>query len=221
MNKLLKFTILLSVLLILISCNSNKIKEENERLKSQISELKMEVMQYEQLGQNIQFLIDEMKDVKARIVTNYGNIELSFFPGKAPITCFSFIAHAESGFYDGLLFHRVIKDFMIQGGDPNTRTDNVQSYGLGGPLVHIPNEFNDLHHDRGMVSMARPSNLGLGAGSQFFIVQKPARHLDHKYTIFARVTKGMDVVDKIANVPTDQNDMPKLPVKIIKIDVFK
>ena len=208
-------------LFFLISCSNQKLSQENQRLKSQISELKMEVMQYEELGQHIQFLIDEMKDVKARIVTNYGNIELSFFPSKAPITCFSFITHAESGYYDGLLFHRVIKGFMIQGGDPNTRTDNVQSYGMGGPLVHIPNEFNDLHHDRGMVSMARVNNLADGAGSQFFIVQKAARHLDHQYTIFAKVTKGMEVVDKIANVPVNQNDLPLIPVKIIKIDVFK
>ncbi len=209
------------IFFLIVSCGNQKLAQENKRLKDQISELKMEVMQYEELGQHIQFLIDQMKDVKARIVTNYGNIEISFFPSKAPITCFSFITHAESGYYDGLLFHRVIKDFMIQGGDPNTRTDNVQSYGLGGPLVHIPNEFNDLPHDRGMVSMARVNNLADGAGSQFFIVQKPARHLDHHYTVFAKVTKGLDVVDKIANVPVDQNDLPRIPVKIIKIDVFK
>ena len=221
MAKFVSMGMLVFVLFFSLSCKDQKLKDENERLKSQISELKMEVMQYEALGQHIRFLIDEMKDIKARIVTNYGNIELSFFPSKAPITCFNFITHAESGFYDGLLFHRVIKDFMIQGGDPNTRSGNVESYGLGGPLVHIPNEFNDLHHDRGMVSMARPSNLGQGAGTQFFIVQKPARHLDHQYTIFAKVTKGMDVVDKIANVPTKQNNLPLLPVKIIKIDVFK
>lgn len=212
---------LLILLFFSVSCKDQKLSQENQRLKDQISELKMEVMQYEALGQHIQFLIDQMKDVKARIVTNYGNIEMRFFPAKAPITCFSFIAHAESGYYDGLLFHRVIKGFMIQGGDPNTRTGNVQSYGLGGPLVHIPNEFNDLHHDRGMVSMARVNNLADGAGSQFFIVQKAARYLDHKYTVFAQVTKGMDVVDKIANVPVNENDLPLIPVKIIKIDVFK
>ncbi len=212
---------LLIIFFFTISCGNQKLSQENKRLKDQISELKMEVMQYETLGEHIQFLIDQMKNVKARIVTNYGNIELRFFPAKAPITCFSFIAHAESGYYDGLLFHRVIKGFMIQGGDPNTRSGNVQSYGLGGPLVHIPNEFNDLPHDRGMVSMARVNNLAEGAGSQFFIVQKPAHHLDHHYTVFAQVTKGMDVVDKIANVPVNENDLPLIPVKIIKIDVFK
>ena len=209
------------IFFLMISCGGQKLSQENKRLKDQISELKMEVMQYENLGQHIQFLIDQMKDVKARIVTNYGNIEMRFFPSKAPITCFSFVAHAESGYYDGLLFHRVIKGFMIQGGDPNTRTGNVQSYGLGGPLVHIPNEFNDLHHDRGMVSMARVSDPTAGAGSQFFIVQKAARHLDHQYTVFAQVTKGMDVVDKIADVPVNDRDLPLTPVKIIKIDVFK
>ena len=155
------------------------------------------------------------------MVTNYGNIEMQFFPQKAPITCFNFIAHAESGYYDGLLFHRVIKGFMIQGGDPNTRTPNVQSYGLGGPLIHIPHEFNELKHDRGMVSMARPGNEALGAGTQFFIVQKPAHHLDGQYTVFAKVISGMDVVDKIASVPVNANHLPLLPVKIIKVEVFK
>jgi peptidyl-prolyl cis-trans isomerase B (cyclophilin B) len=221
MRKILKAGFLLLIAALFFSCSEKKVKEENQRLKEQISELKMQVMQYEELGQHIQFLIDQMKGVKGRIVTNYGNIEIKFFPRKAPITCFNFITHAESGYYDGLLFHRVIKDFMIQGGDPNTRTANVESYGLGGPLVHIPNEFNDLPHDRGMISMARPSNPALGAGSQFFIVQKPARHLDHQYTVFAQVTHGMDVVDKIASVPTDKDNHPLLPVKIIKIDVFK
>ncbi len=203
------------------SCKDQKLIDENQRLKEQIKELKLKNMQYEKLAQNIQFLIEEMEGVKARIVTNLGNIEIEFFPQKAPLTCFNFIAHAESGYYDGLLFHRVIKGFMIQGGDPNTRTPNVQSYGLGGPLVHIPHEFNDLPHERGAVSMARPGNVALGAGSQFFIVQQPARHLDGQYTVFGKVTKGMEVVDKIADVPTQNNDFPVKPVQIIKIEVFK
>ncbi len=211
---------LLSVL-ILGSCKDQTLIKENTQLKKQVKELKLKLLQYEQLAKNINFLIEQMQGVKARIVTNLGSIEMEFFPQKAPITCFNFITHAESGFYDGLLFHRVINGFMIQGGDPNTRTPNVQSYGLGGPLVHIPHEFNDLKHDRGMVSMARPGNLAAGAGTQFFIVQKPAHHLDGQYTVFAKVTSGMDVVDKIASVPTGPNDLPKRPVQIIKIEVFK
>lgn len=205
----------------LTSCKDQKLIDENQQLKKQIQELKLKNMQYEKLAQNIQFLIEEMEGVKARLVTNFGNIEIEFFPQKAPLTCFNFITHAESGYYDGLLFHRVIKGFMIQGGDPNTRTPNVQSYGLGGPLVHIPHEFNELPHERGAVSMARPGNVALGAGSQFFIVQQPSRHLDGQYTVFGKVTKGMEVVDKIADVPTQSNDLPVKPVQIIKIEVFK
>ena len=205
----------------LTSCKDQKLIDENQQLKKQIQELKLKNMQYEKLAQNIQFLIEEMEGVKARLVTNFGNIEIEFFPQKAPLTCFNFITHAESGYYDGLLFHRVIKGFMIQGGDPNTRTPNVQSYGLGGPLVHIPHEFNELPHERGAVSMARPGNVALGAGSQFFIVQQPSRHLDGQYTVFGKVIKGMEVVDKIADVPTQSNDLPVKPVQIIKIEVFK
>ncbi|WP_456408336.1 peptidylprolyl isomerase [Caldithrix abyssi] len=219
MKKVLFF--LLSVSLILSACKDRKTMDENIQLKKQIKELKLKLMQYEKLAQNMQFLIEEMEGVKARIVTNYGNIELKLFPQKAPLTCFNFITHAESGYYDGLLFHRVIKGFMIQGGDPNTRGGNVQSYGLGGPLVHIPHEFNDLKHNRGVVSMARPGNLAAGAGTQFFIVQQPAHHLDGQYTVFGKVTSGLDVVDKIADVATGANDLPKTPVKIIKLEVFK
>ncbi|NOX88493.1 MAG: hypothetical protein GXO77_05665, partial [Calditrichaeota bacterium] len=170
------------------SCKDKKLIEENQQLKEQVSELKLKLLQYEQLAQNIRFLIDEMKDVKARIVTNYGSIDLKFFPEKAPITCFNFIVRAESGYYDNILFHRVIKGFMIQGGDPNTRTKNINSYGLGGPLVNIPHEFNDLKHERGVIAMARPGNVALGAGSQFYITQAPAYHLDNQYTIFGKVT---------------------------------
>ncbi len=213
--------LILFSIFVFASCNNKKIEEENKALKEQISELKLKLMQYDQLGQNIQFLIEQMKDVKARIVTNLGSIELRFFPEKAPLTCFSFITRAESGYYDGLLFHRVIKGFMIQGGDPNTRTGNVASYGMGGPLINIPHEFNDLRHERGVISMARPGEVTVGAGSQFFITQQPAYHLDGQYTIFGKVTKGMEVVDKIADIPTDQRDLPKRPVQILKIEVFK
>jgi len=217
-----RFVVLAMILIaFLSSCKDQILINENQRLKEQIKELKLKNMQFEKLAQNIQFLIEDMEGVKARIVTNLGSIEIDFFPQKAPLTCFNFIAHAESGYYDGLLFHRVIKGFMIQGGDPNTRTPNLQSYGLGGPLVHIPHEFNDLPHERGMVSMARPGNVALGAGTQFFIVQQPARHLDGQYTVFGKAIKGMEVVDKIADVPTQNNNLPVKPVQIIKIEVFK
>ncbi|HGY57077.1 MAG TPA: peptidylprolyl isomerase [Caldithrix abyssi] len=162
-----------------------------------------------------------MKGIKATIVTNYGNIDLEFFPEKAPLHCFNFITRAESGFYDGTQFHRVIPNFMIQGGDPNTRTDDIASYGIGGPIVHIPHEFNDISHGPGILSMARTSNINDGAGSQFFIMHGSSPQLDGQYTVFGRVTNGLEVVDKIATTQRTENDRPVKPVRIQTIKVFR
>ncbi|HID39764.1 MAG TPA: peptidylprolyl isomerase [Calditrichaeota bacterium] len=167
------------------------------------------------------FLAEQIKGIKAVIETNYGEIELEFFPEKAPLHCFNFITRAESGFYDNTQFHRVIPNFMIQGGDPNTRTGNVATYGSGGPIIHIPHEFNDISHGPGILSMARTSNLNDGAGSQFFIMHGSSPQLDGQYTVFGRVTQGMDVVDKIAAVPRTDNDRPIKAVYIKRIKVFR
>ena len=144
----------------------------------------------------------------AVIETNMGTIAFKFYPEVAPKTVENFKKLANSGFYNGTHFHRVIPGFMIQGGDPNSRNADRSTHGMGGPGYTIPAEFSSLSHKRGIVSMARRGDNVDSAGSQFFIVVKDTTSLDSQYTIFGEVTQGMDVVDKIVNVKTDGNDNP-------------
>ena len=135
-----------------------------------------------------------------------GVIKLELYPDVAPITVENFTKLADEGFYDGLIFHRVIKGFMIQGGDP-------EGTGFGGSGENIKGEFavngvaNNISHVRGVISMARSRSYN-SASSQFFIVHKDATYLDGQYAAFGRVIEGMDVVDAIAEVPTNGNDRP-------------
>lgn len=137
---------------------------------------------------------------------NGGTIKLELYPDIAPLTVKNFVDLAGSGFYNGLIFHRVIKGFMIQGGDP-------EGTGMGGPGYSIKGEFaqngvkNDLKHTAGVISMARSMNPD-SAGSQFFIMHKNAPHLDGAYAAFGKVIEGMDVVNKIAETKTDWDDRP-------------
>ncbi len=166
------------------------------------------------------FLAQKLRGVKARIKTNFGDMETEFFPDKAPLQCFSFITRAESGFYDGTIFHRVIENFMIQGGDPLSKDDNPANDGTGGPIVSIPHEFNDIKHTKGILSTAR-ADIPSGAGSQFFIMHGTNPGLDGQYTVFGKVTKGLDVVDKIATTKTGRGDRPVKTVVIQAIEVFR
>lgn len=140
---------------------------------------------------------------------NGKKIKIELYPEIAPITCENFEKLVNSGFYNGLTFHRVISGFMIQGGCP-------KGNGTGGPGWNIKGEFssngvkNDLKHTRGVISMAR-SMMPDSAGSQFFIMHKDAPHLDGQYASFGKVVEGMDVVDEIAEVATNYNDMPLEP----------
>lgn len=138
---------------------------------------------------------------------NGGIIKAELYPAKAPNTVNNFISLINHGFYDGVIFHRVIEGFMIQGGDP-------QGIGIGGPGYSIKGEFarngfktNDLKHERGVLSMAR-SMLPNSAGSQFFIMHQDSPHLDGDYAAFGKVIEGMDVVDTIATTATDASDRP-------------
>ena len=153
--------------------------------------------------------IDPKKTYTATIDTSEGKIVAQLFPDKAPQTVNSFVFLAKEHFYDGLIFHRVIPDFMIQGGDPT---------GTGGPGYHLKAEFNDTKHERGILSMARAQDPD-SAGSQFFIMHGNAPHLDGKYTAFGKVTEGMDVVDKIANAPTGAADRPEKPIVIKSVTI--
>jgi peptidyl-prolyl cis-trans isomerase B (cyclophilin B) len=144
----------------------------------------------------------------AVIETNLGTIKFKFFEDKAPGHVKNFVDLAKKGFYDGTRFHRVIPGFMIQGGDPNSKSGDRARMGTGGPGYSINAEFNDTPHRRGIVSMARSGGDPNSAGSQFFICVDTASSLDGKYTAFGEVVEGMDVVEKIVNLRRDGNDNP-------------
>ncbi len=136
-------------------------------------------------------------------VRDLGEVRIELLPEKAPKTVAHFKQLAESGFFDGTTFHRVIPDFMIQGGDPNTRDRDPRNDGKGGPGHNIPDELSDVSHARGSVSMANRGRPNSG-GSQFFIVVSDSPHLDGKYSVFGRVTAGMEVADRVAATPRDE-----------------
>ena len=154
----------------------------------------------------------------AVIETKFGKIEIQFFEDKAPGHVKNFKDLAKKGFYDGTIFHRVIPGFMIQGGDPNTKSDDRSNHGMGGPGYSIKAEFNDTPHKRGILSMARSQDPN-SAGSQFYIVVKDSAFLDGKYTAFGKVLSGMTVADQIVNAPRDRKDNPneriEMKVKVI------
>jgi len=145
----------------------------------------------------------------AVLETTQGKIVIEFFPEEAPNHVANFINLTDSGFYDGVLFHRIIPGFMIQGGDPNTKTDDNSTWGIGGPGYSIDAEFNDIKHNRGIVSMARSQNPN-SAGSQFFIVHQNSNFLDEQYTVFGRIAtqESFETLDKLASIKTGQRDIP-------------
>jgi peptidyl-prolyl cis-trans isomerase B (cyclophilin B) len=144
-------------------------------------------------------------------------MKAELYPEIAPNTVNNFISLVKSGFYDGVIFHRVIPGFMIQGGDP-------KGTGVGGPGYSIKGEFtsngfkNDLKHDRGVLSMARTMAPN-SAGSQFFVMHEDSPHLDGQYAAFGKLIEGEDVVDKICSVRTDYNDKPRIPQVMKKVTV--
>ncbi len=154
----------------------------------------------------------------AIVKTSEGTMVLEFYPDVAPGHVKNFIDLAKKGFYDGTCFHRVIKGFMIQGGDPNTKNESAkESWGQGGPGYTIKAEFNAKHHARGILSMARTSDPN-SAGSQFFICHGDAGFLDGQYTVFGKLIKGDDVLEKIGTAATEP---PDRPVKRVTIESVK
>jgi peptidyl-prolyl cis-trans isomerase B (cyclophilin B) len=156
----------------------------------------------------------DLAKTKVVLVTSHGEMTLSFRPDKAPMHVENFLKLAQSGFYDGTKFHRVIRSFMIQGGDPNTKDDKKEAlWGQGGSGKNVNAEFNDLNHVRGTLSMARSSDPN-SASSQFFIVHKDAAHLNGGYTAFGNLEAGADTLDSIANTPVGgpQGSTPVTPV---------
>jgi len=162
---------------------------------------------------------DTNKKEVAVIKTSEGEMVAEFWPDVAPKTVDNFKKLAKSGFYDGTAFHRIIKGFMIQGGDPLTKDESKQaSWGTGDPGYKIQAEFNKKSHERGVLSMARSQDPN-SAGSQFFICHGAPKFLDGQYTAFGKLIKGDDVLEKIATTKTGPNDRPekRMNVESIKI----
>jgi peptidyl-prolyl cis-trans isomerase B (cyclophilin B) len=177
------------------------------------------------------FAADEKKEEKtpmnsnevAVIKTSEGDMVVQFWTDAAPNTVENFKKLARQGFYDGTIFHRIVKGFMIQGGDPNSKDPAKESsYGEGGPGYNIKAEFNDRSHERGVISMARGPDPD-SAGSQFFICLAPVHRLDHQYTTFGKLIKGDDVLEKIGDTPVTKNSMgePSKPTKRVVIESIK
>jgi peptidyl-prolyl cis-trans isomerase B (cyclophilin B) len=155
---------------------------------------------------------------QATIETKFGKIVFKLLPELAPEHVRNFVKLAQSGFYDGTLFHRVIPGFMIQGGDPNTKTPDKSKWGMGGPGYTIKAEFNTRSHLRGIVSAARAMDPN-SAGSQFFIVTSDSTFLDRQYTVFGEVLEGMNVADQIVSQQRDRNDCPLQEVRMTKVTI--
>ena len=178
------------------------------------------------------FGADEKKEQKspmnssnevAVIKTSEGDMVVQFWTDAAPNTIDNFKKLARQGFYDGTIFHRIVKAFMIQGGDPNSKDPAKEnSYGQGGPGYNLKAEFNDHSHDRGVISMARGPDPD-SAGSQFFICLAPVHRLDHQYTTFGKLIKGQDVLEKIGDTPVTGDSMgePSKPTKRVVIESIK
>ena len=210
-NKYLKLILVTLIMtsLVLVGCgtsksNTNKTAENDTKSSSESSETNSSEA-------------NKSLPLATISVEGYGVIEAELYPEIAPNTVNNFIDLSNKGFYNNLKFHRIIKDFMIQGGDP-------KGNGTGGPGYSIEGEFtsngfaNSLKHTKGVLSMARSQDPN-SAGSQFFIMTKEASHLDGEYAAFGKVISGLDVLEKIENVKTDSNDKPKEDVVIKSITV--
>jgi len=163
--------------------------------------------------------IKKMSETTAIIETKFGNMGVRFFPDVAPNHVNNFVELAKKGFYDGTIFHRVIPNFMIQGGDPNSKDPDRSKHGMGGPSYTLKAEFNNKPHKRGTLSMARSGHPD-SAGSQFFICVADASYLNQKYTVFGEVVSGMEAADKIVSQAKDAKDNPleriEVKVKIVE-----
>ncbi len=157
---------------------------------------------------------------KVMLKTKFGEMEIVLFPDLAPKHVESFLKLAESGFYNGTIFHRIIPGFMIQGGDPLTKDPaNRSQYGTGGPGYTVPAEFSKVVHEKGILSAARTADPN-SAGSQFFLMVDKAPHLDGQYTVFGEVVKGIEVADTIVGQPRDLRDNPVERIEMT-IEVMK
>ena len=180
------------------------------------------------------FIMNYEKETEVAVIsTNYGDMVVEFYPDVAPMHVESFVVLANEQYFDGTTFHRVIPDFVIQGGDPNSKLENRSLHGTGGRAGKffgigdendsstwlIPQEFNSIPHEKGILSMARTNDPN-SASSQFFVCHGDTRFLDNNYTVFGKVIQGLEVIDSIVNVEKDMNDNPlekiEMTVKMAK-----
>jgi len=216
MKKLLMIVLVLALALSVVACGNDK-DSTKDKVEAEIEE-KTEV-DIQPIKERPIVEVEENRPVVSIVFKDYETISLELYPEIAPNTVNNFLSLAQDGFYDGLKFHRVITNFMIQGGDPDGN-------GTGGPGYSINAEFTKengdfityLSHSRGVISMARSSDIN-SAGSQFFIVHKDQPGLDLQYTAFGKVIAGIEVVDLIAGVATGEFDNPLEEVLIERIEV--
>jgi len=180
------------------------------------------------------FIMNYEKETEVAVIsTNYGDMVVEFYPDVAPMHVESFVVLANEQYFDGTTFHRVIPDFVIQGGDPNSKLENRSLHGTGGRAGKffgigdendsstwlIPQEFNSIPHEKGILSMARTNDPN-SASSQFFVCHGDPSFLDNNYTVFGKVIQGLEVIDSIVNVEKDMNDNPlekiEMTVKMAK-----
>ena len=210
----LYFILVFSLIFVFLACGGPKKEEPKsvEEAGKPTTEAAPETAQALAQKTNVPAPIwGEIKRAKNPVVimeTNFGNMEIELYWKETPKTSESFLYLVNKGFYDGLTFHRVIPQFVIQGGDP-------EGTGRGGPGYNIPDETSPIKHTYGCVAMAK-TNEPNSAGSQFYICMKDLPNLDGKYTVFGKVIKGMETAEKIAKVPTGPNDMPQEKVVITK-----
>jgi peptidyl-prolyl cis-trans isomerase B (cyclophilin B) len=201
-----KFLALLTILsLLALSCGE---KAEEEKVAEIKSAEEAPVAKKNEPASSQAIKTDYDYNPTVVIETDFGKIEVEVFFDKSPEHSKNFMKLVNSGFYDGLIFHRVVPGFIIQGGDP-------YGTGTGGPGYYLPAEKSDLHHQTGSIAMAQ-SALGV-SGSQFYICLAPQPHLDKQFNVFAKVTSGMEVVKKIASVPRDARDKPNGDVIMKKL----
>jgi peptidyl-prolyl cis-trans isomerase B (cyclophilin B) len=228
MKGIFVLVLVVSVVLLLVgfvaTCNSAQMKEQaKEQTKESSAKDSLVKAEGKETVKGTAMQKPSTADEVAILETNYGTMVLEFFPKDAPGHVENFKKLARQGFYDGTKFHRIVKGFMIQGGDPNTKGPNADSYGTGNPGYTIKAEFNARKHLKGTLSMARSQDPN-SAGSQFFVCLAAQPGLDGKYTVFGQLVKGMDVLDAIGNVKVKpnkygENSVPVDPVILKKVTI--
>lgn len=223
MKKLL--TLLACTAILMTGCGKKEQAESKQPAEKKQSCVALSDAEIQQLLEKVKQT--PMEPVEANEVavleTNHGKMVVTFFTDKAPMTCTSFKRLVNAGYYDCTQFHRIIKNFMIQGGDINSKDTIIGNEGMGGPGYSLPAEFNDTPHDKGILSMARRGDDINSAGSQFFVClsREGTKGLDNQYTAFGKLVEGVDVLEKIAMVETKMSDMGEMSAPVEPVTILR